>query len=239
MARPLGRREPKDFTHIDKYPLRNLPKAERPAGVPMLLGVNWYPDFDYPTQDAQGRWWVAKSGIRSRYPRGGHAICLKPGVLTDPLGWWEYYNQGQEGACVGFAGSRMTSILNRVKYNARWLWHQARLTDEWADNDDLNDNNQGTSVRAALEILKEKGALRSTLLNNIYPMFKDGISAYRWATTMDEVLDTLAMPLAETLEAVPFLNSWGMQYPHITWMPLTVLERLRREAGEIAIITDR
>ena len=29
---------------------------------------------------------------------------------------------GPEGACVGFGCSRMMSLLNRKRYDARWLW---------------------------------------------------------------------------------------------------------------------
>ncbi|HYZ08354.1 MAG TPA: hypothetical protein VE709_07135, partial [Pseudonocardiaceae bacterium] len=35
------------------------------------------------------------------------------------------------------------------------------------------------------------------------------------------------------------LNSWGRNYPHRTWMPDEVLDRLMQEEGEIAIPTDR
>jgi hypothetical protein len=37
---------------------------------------------------------------------------------------------------------------------------------------------------------------------------------------------------------VPFLNSWRRGYPHRTWMPDDVLDRLMREEGEVAIPTD-
>ena len=44
---------------------------------------------------------------------------------------------------------------------------------------------------------------------------------------------------ADELGAVPILNSWGRSYPHRTWMPDEVLDRLMQEEGEIAIPTDR
>lgn len=235
-TKPLGRRVPTDWEHVDKYPLTALPQADRPVGVPVIIGINWYSDFDTPEKDASGRWWVAKGGIKGSV-RGGHCVCLKPGVLTDPKTWYIFYDQLAEGKCVGEGESRAMSLLNRVRYDATWLWHQARLTDEWTDNDDLSDNDQGTSVRAGLEILKTVGHKRAKEFAE--PNGNDGISAYRWATNVDDVLKTLAMPLAVKLGAVPFLNSWGTYYPHITWMPGEVLARLQDEYGEIAIITDR
>jgi hypothetical protein len=235
----LGRRVPTDWKHVEKFPLTALATTDRPKGVPVVIGINWYSDFDDPVLDSSGRWWVAKEGIKGSI-RGGHCVCLKPGNLTDPTSWWVFYNQLREGKCVGEGNSRMMSILNRVRYDATWLWHRARLTDEWTDNDDLSDNDQGTSVRAALEILRTEGLKRDRMhAESNGAQLKDGISAYRWATDVQDVLTTLNMPLATKLGAVPFLNSWGKDYPHIVWMPGEVLSRLQTEDGEIGIITDR
>jgi hypothetical protein len=231
--KPLGRLTPTNWSHVEKYPLRTL--ATPPKGVPVAIGVNWYVEFDNPVKDDAGRYWVAKDGNLTTI-RGGHCVCLKPSTIPDPLAWMNFYNQGQEGACVGFGESRMMSLLNRKRYNARWLWQRARLTDEWPDNDDLSDPNQGTSVNAGLAILMNEGHER---YNADAPNLADGISAFRWATTVDEILVTLDSPIAYKLEAVPFLNSWGADYPHITWMPATVLQRLLSEDGEAGIVTDR
>jgi hypothetical protein len=39
---------------------------------------------------------------------------------------------------------------------------------------------------------------------------------------------------------VDIMNSWGRAgYPHLVRMPATVLDRLRREEGEIGLVTDR
>ena len=235
-SKPLGRRAPTDFKHVDKYPLRALPTDVRPVGVPVVIGINWYEDFDEPVKDTDGRYWIARNGIKGNI-RGGHCVCLKPGRLTDPKSWYLFYDQVNEGKCVGEGESRMMSLMNRTRYDATWLWHQARLTDEWTDNDDLSDNDQGTSVRAGLEILRTIGHKRAKEFAE--PNVNDGISAYRWAVDVDDVLKTLDMPLAYRLGAVPILNSWGRYYPHITWMPGEVLDRLQKEDGEIGIVTDR
>jgi hypothetical protein len=226
----LGRRAPSDWKHLERYQLTALPKAEQPTGVPVAIGVNWYEDFDVP-EWADGRWWVAGRGI-SRGIRGGHCVCLKS-VQHDPTAWWDFYNQGREGACVGFGCSRMMSELNRVRYDATWLWQRARLTDEWSDNDDLSNEDEGTSVRAALAILQSEGHKRARM--HAETDMRDGISAYRWTTSADEVMNALGI----TGNAVPFLNSWGRDYPHTVWMTADVLQRLLNEDGEAAIITDR
>ena len=165
--------------------------------------------------------------------RGGHAICVKPGPITDPLSWYHFYDQGQTGECVGFSWSRCMSLFNRVRYDAPAFYMVVTENDEFPDTQD--DPNSGTSVRAGGNVLKSKGHIRhSTEQWNI----NDGITEFRWATSADEVLATIMSPLANRLEAVPLLQSWGDGYPHIAWLPLDVLQRLLNEQGEAAIPTD-
>ena len=33
-------------------------------------------------------------------------------------------------------------------------------------------------------------------------------------------------------------NSWGLEYPQV-WLPYDVMDRLIREDGEVAIVTDK
>src|SRR5215216_7556441 len=74
------------------------------------------------------------------------------------------YDQKREGACVGFGWSWAMTILNAAQdgpggpvpvYDARWLWNRAKAIDEWADTNP-GDNN-GTSVRAAGDVLRDVG----------------------------------------------------------------------------------
>ena len=225
----LGRRVPTDWVHVDKYPLR-VSLIEKPT--PVVLGINWYRSMSNPTLDSgTGRWWIKSI---SGPLEGGHAICVKCATLTDPLGWWDFYDQGDEGSCVGFSCSRMMSLMNRTRYAARWLYLEAQKIDEWP-----GENYEGTSVRAALDILRERGHRR--LINGVTGevLSGDGIVANRWATSVADVHATLKMPLADSLNAVPLLNSWGRYYPHIVWLPDEVLNRLLTEEGEAAVVVDR
>jgi len=234
--RRLDRLVPPDFEHVKKYGLTAETIPDKPT--PVVLGINWYAKFDAPVKDSSGRWWIAKGyttgGDLGRL-RGGHAICVKPGVLTDPLSWWDFYDQGNEGACVGFSCSRMMSLLNRVRYAAPWLYKEAQKIDAWPGED-----YEGTSVRAGLDVLKSSGHCRVGTLGKVYPEdVNAGISVYRWADTVEQIHDVLKMPLANSLEAVPLVNSWGRDYPHIVWMPATVVQRLLVEDGEAGLVTDR
>lgn len=231
MSHSLGRRVPQDFSHVDKYPLSALPVTEQPRRVPVVIGVSWYSNFDAPVKDGNA-FWIGRGDLGTA--RGGHCVCLKPQGVTDPTPWWVYYNQGREGACVGFGASRMMSMLNRKRYDARWLWNEAKLIDQWPDTNPGDEN--GTSVRAACDILRDRGHRKVLAGNSCPEAAGEGILANRWATSIDEVLTSLGTPGRDYVEV---LNSWGKAYPHIVRLPASTLERLLHENGEIALVVDR
>jgi len=103
-SKPLGRRVPQDFEHVDKYPLRALTAEAQPTHVPMAIGVNWYTNFDDPVKVGD-RWWIGRGNLGSI--RGGHCVCIKPSDRTDPTSWWDFYNQINEGKCVGEGGDTL------------------------------------------------------------------------------------------------------------------------------------
>lgn len=254
---PLGRRTPSDWKHYDKFPLTAATIPSSPT--PVVIGVNWYSNFDNPVQK-NGRWWVGLDSHNLGQVRGGHCVCLEPGDqinpttkkvikrLQDTSAWYSFYNQGAEGACVGFGSSRMMSLLNRKQYFARWLWDLAKLTDEWSDTVPGDDN--GTSVRAACEVLRVQGhvpwkasydPLNTDWQNRdkLSAVAYEGISAYRWAGTVDQVRSVLQSPSNDRVGAVRVLNSWGTDYPQRVWMPYETLQRIIDESGEAGLVTDR
>lgn len=233
----LGRRVPTDWVHVDRYPLTASAVPSKP--VPVAIGVNWYDAFDRPAQDNQGRWWIGREKDLGSV-RGGHCVCLEPG---DPAGaseqdinsWWNFYDQGSEGACVGYGSSRMMSLLNRKTYDAKWLWNRAKQVDEWPDTNPGDDN--GTSVRAAMDVLRKEGHKPWRGTGQVKA--SEGISANRWATRVDQVLDALKSPASGRMGAVRVLNSWGSSWPHRVWLPLETLQRLIDEDGEATLVVDR
>ncbi len=198
--------------------------------TPVVIGVNWYAEFDEPAKDAEGHYWIARDAKLTKV-RGGHCVCLKPKGHSDPDAWWDFYNQGSEGACVGFGISRLASQLNRKTYDGFWLYHEAQKIDEWPGED-----YDGTSVRAGLDILRKRGHCESKEGRVSPENIGEGIKANRWARSVDDVLTTLGYG---GLDYVDVLNSWGRSYPHLTRMPATVLERLWKEDGEVGLVTDR
>jgi hypothetical protein len=199
--------------------------------TPVVIGVNWYVEFDKPEPDGDGHQWIARDGKLSRI-RGGHCVCLKPRGATDPDQWWEFYDQGTEGACVGFGISRLTSQLNRKLYDGFWLYREAKKVDQRPGED-----YEGTWVRAGLDVLRTRGHCVVADGETRPEARAEGIKANRWARSIDDVLKTLGY---HGLDYVDVLNSWGRHgYPHLTRMPATVLERLWKEDGEVGLVTDR
>jgi hypothetical protein len=232
---PLGRRPPSTWVHVDKYPLTVASLPQLP--VPVVLGVNWYSDFDQPQPvtlpGIRKAWMIGRDANNLGRIRGGHCVCVKPAGMRDLTPWWMFYDQGAEGACVGFGSSRAMTLLNRRRYDARWLYHEAQKIDEWPGED-----YSGTSVRAGMDVLRDVGHCRVRGRNSDPANPAEGISANRWATSVDEVRTCLQSPYHDRIGAVPILNSWGRSYPHTVWMPYETLARLIREDGEATIIVD-
>ncbi len=234
IERPLGRLEPTDRIHVQKYGLTTATLPDKPT--PVIAGTHWYSAFDRPTYDTKGRFWMVGKDRDLGRIRGGHAYCFKPNFIEDPVPWWAFYDQGNEGACVGFAISRAMSMLNRKRYWARWLYLTARRDfDEWQGED-----YDGTSVRAGLDVARTIGHCRIRGRSEASPPdVAEGISSNRWAESVDDMIAAMHSPRYLELGRAPFLNSWGKDYPHITWMPLDVIGRLLDEGGEMGVIFDR
>lgn len=95
-----------------------------------------------------------------------------------------WYDQGREGACVGFAGSWMMSTINRKRYDPRWLWDRSKERDEWSDTNPGDDN--GTSVRAAMDVLRSLGHVRVFNGQSFQPTQSEGIRENRWVRSVED-----------------------------------------------------
>jgi hypothetical protein len=239
----LDRLVPTDFKHVERYSIRALPEADRPSGVPVVLGVNWYSAFDNPVEvrvGARREWWVAKNG-RLGYLRGGHCVVVPDESHDDAHSWWALMDQGAEGACVGFGATRAMMLLNRKRYAPRWLYQEAQKIDEWEGGSypGASPFYEGTSVRAAMDVLRDRGHCRVRGSKTFPENMAEGVSANRWAVSVADMLSVLNSPGYEHREAFPFHNSWGKDYPHKVWIPFAVMERLLEEYGEATMLTDR
>lgn len=240
----LGRVPPEDWRHVEKYPVAALSAQERPRGVPVGIGVNWYRNCyaDRLVQKSVGgrtQWWMREDDLGALY--GGHAVVLEAfDGPKDIPGWYAWHDQVSEGICVSEMAVRMMAHLNRKRYQPRPVYDHAQTIDYWP-----GENYSGTSVDAGLATLRDLGAVPAKRGERHYigrgevtrPFQRsEGIAANRWARDDAEVFAALGSPDGEY---AVLLNSWGRDgYPHRVRVPRSVIARWLAEDGEFGIVTD-
>jgi hypothetical protein len=112
MAQRLGWRPPKDRSYLERYSLSE--ESTPSTAQPVVIGVPWYSSFDQPEKFGD-KWWIGHTRSLG-FIRGGHAICVQPGDAKDWFRWYYWYDQGKEGACVGYSLSRAVSLMNKKTY---------------------------------------------------------------------------------------------------------------------------
>jgi len=199
------------------------------APTPVVIGVPWYAGAYEPTVDRDGIAWLRTSDLTGGVV-GGHALCLLPEGLDDPEGAHAHYDQGREGACVGFAWSRAASLVEGRLFDGFSLYRRARQVDEWP-----GEAYDGTSVNAGGRVCKDEGLwlVRGGRVSK-RPSARWRIGSFRWAPDLETVLRCLKIdPNRGYLE---YLQSWGLGHPRRTRMELEVADRLIfREDGDAAI----
>jgi hypothetical protein len=231
----FGRRQATDDRHLRRFSLTPATMPDKPT--PVVVGTWWTTAMDMTRQIRhKGRlvYVTATDPNNLGGMLGGHAYCLKPKGVDDPVGWWRFYWQ-HRGSCTGHSSARALSLMNRMRYDAEWIYEQAQAIDEWDDTPP----EEGSSVRAAMDVLRDLGAKRIFRGKTGEADLVHGIAANRWATTIEDVIACLGYPPGT--ELLPILNSWGPDgYPHITYIPAETMSRLLFEMdGEATIITDR
>jgi len=233
---PLGRIAPSDDEHIRRYPLLLSFAPAEP--MPTVSGINWYDRMFDPVKLSDGRYWI---GVDERGRElsdlgriaGGHAIASRPPGMRDIAAWHDFYVQ-PDGSCTGYSGCRAKTWIDRIRYDAHWLYEQAQLADEWPETPP----EEGSSVRAAFDVMREQG-LRRVYRGKTYPPdVANGIAANRWMRTVDEMLDVLGSATLRRIGAVPFNNTWD-GWPREVFVPLALMQRLLDENGECTTFTDR
>lgn len=103
-------------------------------------------------------------------------------TLEFPRQYREEYDQGSEGACVGYSQSWLMSTMNRRLYDAYRLYAAAQAIDEWDDTPPAG----GTSLKAGFDVLRTVGHWRVWSGKTRAPMLDEGIAENRWALDVDE-----------------------------------------------------
>ena len=118
-----------------------------------------------------------------------------------------FVNQGDLGSCVGCAGAHIMSHYFGKRMSALWLYYQCEQID--------NHPEQGTDIRCALKVLKEKGICLedSWPYSDKWPLDKPGasldeeaskyrIGSYYRATTLKQVVRAVSarLPVFATIK---------------------------------------
>jgi hypothetical protein len=122
-------------------------------------------------------------------------LDTSPSVVEAVLNWLRtdnyrrHYDQGQEGACVGFGESWMMTYYNREAFDPFWLYYSAQAVDEWPETPPEG----GTSLDAAFRVLHTQGHRRFYAQRSRALELKHGISEYRWASSVDEIRAAISL----------------------------------------------
>jgi hypothetical protein len=104
-------------------------------------------------------------------------------TIDMPAHYQTFYDQGTEGACVGFGESICMSLYNDLLFDAFWLYREAQIIDEWPETPP----EEGTSLAAGFDVLRDKGHRYFRGGTSYPPKIKHGIvGVNRWTQTTDE-----------------------------------------------------
>lgn len=99
------------------------------------------------------------------------AMAVSEKDLREP--WWEIPDQGRTGSCVGWGIADGVLRWHFVKANrlakneslsVRYLWMAAKETDEFISRPTTFIEQDGTSLKAALDVARKYGVVKSSIL---------------------------------------------------------------------------
>ncbi len=131
-------------------------------------------------------------------------------VLPVPTGLVDYMDQGREGACVGASCTWVATLLNSTSASAR-QYDFNRLYRAAQASDGLNIQS-GTTTRAGLEELRLRGHWPIVNGSTRPRSRAEGIQAYRWAETIQEIRALVAQKIPGVLGCDWY---WGYDEPTI------------------------
>lgn len=139
-------------------------------------------------------------------------------TMTLPAWHWTH-DQGSEGSCVGhgtgmeraIANTRQNRLLAILlptrRYDTIDIWNQAKILDEWPDTNPGDSN--GTSVHAGYDVCLKLGLCKVDSMELVggrpQPVgaqprsLAEGVSAVRWASTVDEMRAALKAAIPVTI----------------------------------------
>lgn len=245
MAGALGRREPTDFSHVVKYPLRSLEFAIPPEGSEKSLGLPWW--WKQHDQRAEGSCVGFGSSAMMSVTNHYQRLQATGRDMTYRYACRWLYQQAQlvdewddtppaEGTSVDAACKVLRDVGHRRVQNgviAEPNPAQGISSYHWAETID--------DVRSAIW-----SGLAVAIGINWYSNFDDPVvfANERWIGRSPNLgylrggHCVCLFRFSDRRQAVRMMNNWGEAYAPV-WIPYDVLERLMGEYGEVVAITDR
>jgi hypothetical protein len=104
---------------------------------------------------------------------GVAAPVAPPPRIDLRAGWWTIGDQGSTGSCVGWATAdsvlrwhfvKAGKITQQQRLSPRFIWMAAKETDEFMQRPTTFIEEEGTSLKSALDIARKFGAVRDAIL---------------------------------------------------------------------------
>jgi C1A family cysteine protease len=101
------------------------------------------------------------------------AVAAPPAAVDLRAAWWTIADQERTGSCVGWASTDGVTRYHMVeagrlgqdeRLSPRFTWMASKETDEFISRPETMIEGAGTSLKAAMDILKKYGAVPETML---------------------------------------------------------------------------
>jgi hypothetical protein len=105
-------------------------------------------------------------------PARGAPLAAPPASVDLRQTWWDIGNQESTGSCVGWGSTdgvaryhfvKAGRLAQNAKLSPRFTWMGSKETDEFTTRPETMIEGAGTSLKAAVEILRKYGAVPETL----------------------------------------------------------------------------
>lgn len=148
---------------------KSRPQASTPAGRRSTVKV-WERICNVEPSTGTDKDWTFQDSISGGALR---AVTAPPPSVDLRKRWWTINDQEDTGSCVGWATAdgvvRYQMVMaNRLPKNQllspRFVWMASKETDEFTARADTFLEGAGTSLKAAMDIVRKFGAVKETLL---------------------------------------------------------------------------
>jgi C1A family cysteine protease len=148
---------------------RNRPRVSKPAGRSSTVKV-WERICNVEPSKGTDKDWTFQDSISGGALR---ALAAPPASVDLRKSWWKINDQEDTGSCVGWATADGVVRYHMVKANRlpknellspRFVWMASKETDEFTARADTFLEGAGTSLKAAMDIVRKFGAVKEPLL---------------------------------------------------------------------------